>query len=220
MERRVRLSPVTVLAFAAVVAAGGGLAIAATSTSGTVIHGCVNKSTGLLRVHGRHQHCTRKESKLDFNKQGVPGRPGAAVVLRARGSGDVVTQSCTGTSCTPLSPQTYPVTPASWTQGATEDDQVFGEATVTSSGAACSTFPTSFGPTIAIVVDGKLVTSSTPLPGSSLAAGSSTITIPPGTIFEPGAATSHTLSVRISDSCNTGAHFTINSVKIDVAAMS
>jgi hypothetical protein len=221
MEGRVRLSPAAVLAVGAVVAAGGGFAIAATS-SGTVVHGCVNKQTGLLRVLKGHQHCTRHESKLDLNKQGVPGRngaPGAAVVLRSRGSGDVVTQSCTASSCTPFSPQTYPMTPASWTQGATEDDQVFGEATITSSGAACSSsFPTGFGPSVAVVVDGKALTASTPFLTSS-GAGTSTVQIPLATMFEPGTATAHTLSARVSDNCNTGVHFTINSVKIDVAAM-
>lgn len=215
MIRRLRPTPGTVMGFIALALAGGGLAVAATSSSG-VVHACVNKQTGLLRVLHGHQRCRTAESKLNFNGQGPPG---AAIVLRVRGSSSVATQSCSGTSCTPFSPEAYPVSPTSWTQPANEDDQVFGEATITSTGAACSSgpFPTGFGPSVSVVVDGKLLTGA--FAAISVPAGTSTLQIAPGTLFEPGTRTHHTLSVRIADSCNTGTHYTVKAVKLDVVAM-
>jgi hypothetical protein len=213
--RRFRPSPGTVMGLIALVVAGGGLALAATSSSG-VVHGCVNKRSGVLRVLHGSQRCSKHESKLNFNKQGPPG---AAIVLRARGSSSVATQSCSGGSCTPFSPQVYPVSPVSWTQGGTEDDQLLGVATVTSTGAACASgpFPTGFGPSISVLVDGKVLTGSF----SAIAppAGTSTMQIPAATLFEPGVKTHHTISVRISDTCNTGTHYTVKAVKLDVVAM-
>ncbi len=66
---------------AALVLAGSGLAVAASSGGGAVIHGCVSKRTGALRVikpgaGGRAGRCVTGERPLSWNKQGPRGLPG------------------------------------------------------------------------------------------------------------------------------------------------
>jgi hypothetical protein len=55
--------------------AGGGYAIASTSNSSKVIHGCVQVHTRLLEVKAR---CTRGTQRLTWNQQGPQGIPGPA----------------------------------------------------------------------------------------------------------------------------------------------
>jgi hypothetical protein len=57
--------------------AGVGVGLAAATHSG-VIHGCVAKSDGALRiVHSSHE-CSSHEKSLSFNKQGPQGAPGGS----------------------------------------------------------------------------------------------------------------------------------------------
>jgi hypothetical protein len=214
MSKRFRPSAGTVLGFLALMAATGGLAVAVTS-SGNTIHGCVDKGTGILHVLHGHQHCTHSQRKLDFNKQGAPG---AAIVLRARGTSRVVTESCSGTSCTPYPAQTYPIAPTAWTQASNELDQLFGQATITSPSSSCAS-PVTVGPTIIVVDAGRSLASFFNFPAPAAGTTTTVSLFSPAVLFEPGATTRHALSVHIGDSCTTGAHYTIDSVKLDIVAM-
>jgi hypothetical protein len=68
----------------AVVAAGTGYAVAA--SQGHVIHGCVAKSNGALRVVGGSKDCGAHETPLSFNQTGPRGPRGAAGLQGAPGS--------------------------------------------------------------------------------------------------------------------------------------
>jgi hypothetical protein len=60
--------------------AGVGVGVAAASR-GSVIHGCVSKSDGALRIVGSVHDCRSREKALSFNKrgpQGARGAPGSA----------------------------------------------------------------------------------------------------------------------------------------------
>jgi hypothetical protein len=67
---------------AALLAASGGLAVAATS-SGPVIRACANKKTGALRLASR---CHRKERRVSWNQTGPAGPQGARGPTGTRGS--------------------------------------------------------------------------------------------------------------------------------------
>jgi hypothetical protein len=60
----------------AVLGAGAGVGLAATTQAG-VIHGCVAKSDGALRIVKSSNDCSSHERPLSFNKQGPQGEPGA-----------------------------------------------------------------------------------------------------------------------------------------------
>jgi hypothetical protein len=61
---------------ASITAAGVGIATAATHSK--VIHGCVSKSDGVLRVIHAGHHCRADESQLSFNAKGPRGLPGVS----------------------------------------------------------------------------------------------------------------------------------------------
>jgi hypothetical protein len=61
----------------ALVLAGGGFAVAAIPARDGVIHACLNKRSGALRVIDSARHCTRRERALNWNQQGKPGVAGA-----------------------------------------------------------------------------------------------------------------------------------------------
>jgi hypothetical protein len=108
-----------------------------------------------------------------------------------------------------------PLTDNTWVQTANEDDLVLGAITYQSP-SQCSTFYMPFLG-IYVYVDGRLSESSftdfAPLqPG-----GTTSFVIPIG--FASAVATPHTLTVRAWDSCNTGAHYTVTALKLDVAAI-
>jgi hypothetical protein len=75
-------SPSVLLAFAALLAACGGIAVAATS-SGQVIRACANKKTGALRLASK---CRRSERSVSWNKEGVPGPRGVTGATGAPGA--------------------------------------------------------------------------------------------------------------------------------------
>ena len=66
-------SPAMAIACAALLAATGGLAIAATSRSSPVIRACANKKTGALRLAIR---CKRNERRVSWNQIGPAGGKG------------------------------------------------------------------------------------------------------------------------------------------------
>jgi hypothetical protein len=61
------------VALATLLAATGGLAVAATSSS-PVMRACANKQTGALRLAGK---CRRSERSVSWNREGAQGPPGA-----------------------------------------------------------------------------------------------------------------------------------------------
>jgi Collagen triple helix repeat (20 copies) len=65
-----RGTPVVVVACVALLAAGGGYAIA---SGGGTIHGCAKKSNGALRLANK---CAKSERGITWNTQGPPGAPG------------------------------------------------------------------------------------------------------------------------------------------------
>jgi hypothetical protein len=70
------MNPVTIAAMATVVMAGvifGGVALATTSDSSDVIHGCVNKTTRVLRVANT---CKGDEIAITWNQHGPAGPAG------------------------------------------------------------------------------------------------------------------------------------------------
>jgi hypothetical protein len=74
-------SPTMAVAFAALLAASGGLAVAATSSS-PVIRACANKKTGALRLASK---CRRNERPVSWNQTGLTGAIGAAGATGAPG---------------------------------------------------------------------------------------------------------------------------------------
>lgn len=65
----------------------GGLAYAATSsTSSGTIHGCVNRSSGQLRVVSASAHCRRNEIKIWWNVKGPAGQRGRKGATGAAGA--------------------------------------------------------------------------------------------------------------------------------------
>lgn len=80
MLRRVRhllrsLIP-AVLVSAVTAIAVGGIALAASPNEPAVIHGCVNTTTGMLRVVGEDDGCRSTEMPISWNREGPPGAVG------------------------------------------------------------------------------------------------------------------------------------------------
>lgn len=63
---------------ALVFAMGGGAYAALAPVRNGIIHTCVARATGALRVVGAGGRCTRRERALAFNQRGPIGRPGPA----------------------------------------------------------------------------------------------------------------------------------------------
>ncbi len=90
-----------VLALVAVVAAGGGLAFAATTGVNT-LHACANKKTGALRLASK---CKKRERAVSWNIQGQRGFPGLRGSQGPRGStGPRGSQGAPGLPGTPGEP--------------------------------------------------------------------------------------------------------------------
>ena len=75
--RRHRPSPGTVLGFAALIVALGGVAFAAIPDSNGTIHGCYQKNSGNLRVVESASDCRNSELAITWNQQGPQGATGA-----------------------------------------------------------------------------------------------------------------------------------------------
>jgi hypothetical protein len=78
MTFKLRRARVWLIAPAAALAVGGGLAYATIPDSNDVIHGCYAKNNGALRVIDTGQACTSKETALDWNQTGPIGPQGPA----------------------------------------------------------------------------------------------------------------------------------------------
>src|SRR4051794_31640643 len=62
----------------AAIAAAGGAAWATIPDSGGVIHACFDSKSGNLRVLDAPSHsCTKFETSIDWNRQGLAGAPGS-----------------------------------------------------------------------------------------------------------------------------------------------
>ena len=75
-------SPAMAVAFAALLVACGGLAVAATSSKPALIRACANKKSGALRLASK---CRRGERSVSWNKEGIQGLPGATGATGATG---------------------------------------------------------------------------------------------------------------------------------------
>jgi hypothetical protein len=76
-NRRLSLSPATVLAFAALVFALGGFAAAAIPGSDGTIKACYLKKGGTLRVIDSAKRCAKGEKQLSWSQKGPAGPAGA-----------------------------------------------------------------------------------------------------------------------------------------------
>jgi hypothetical protein len=165
---------------------------------------------------------------------GAPGANGAVVILRARGGGTqlpAMSSSCGEIFCG----GSIPLNPDIWTQGAGEDDQFIGTATVQiPSEEACGAEESSTKKPDRIIliasVDGKIEGLSE-LEGQT---GATTVTadiafdlgiealegasegIGPGFLLGGEASQSHVVTVEGEDDCVTANHATVSSLSIDV----
>jgi hypothetical protein len=88
MNRRARQlvpSPAMAVAFAALLAACSGLAVAASSST-PVIHACANKKSGALRLAGKCRRSERATSWSQTGPQGLRGLPGTVGASGATGA--------------------------------------------------------------------------------------------------------------------------------------
>jgi len=178
--------------------------------------------------------------KGETGPQGAPGADGTTVVARIRSAGAVMTQSTDPKHATYTND---PLTGATWTQGAQELDQIMGEVEITMpTEATCGTGtggpPNGGTGVVLIYFNGSLVgearayavsTATTRLRqlkwGEQFVGGGGfSYLLEPAsflTAYEPGTPTGETLTAKIADDCGyenaqTGGHFTIDSIKIDV----
>jgi hypothetical protein len=195
-------------------------------------------------VHCASVGVTCKGTPGPAGPQGPAGTPGAAgvngatVILRARGGGVQLpgkSSSCGSLICG----ENIPLTPNIWTQGATEDNQFVGSATIqVPSETACGYEESSkLKPDQVILVaeiDGK-IEGLTEIEGGS---GETTVVAPivfdlgieslegasegigPGFFLGSGASQTHVLTVLGEDACATAAHAKVTSLAIDVLGTS
>jgi hypothetical protein len=155
-------------------------------------------------------------------KPGPPGADGTSVVARARSAGAVETSTTSFFSGGTPTYSDDPLNGGKWKQAAQELNELVGEVKITTPPLAeCSTPPAAPGPGVVkvqILLDGEL---SGEANGSNNTSPTLTFPIGPRWLFEPGIDTNHTLTAQIADDCgenggNTGAHFTVKSIAIDV----
>jgi hypothetical protein len=222
-----RPTPTSIIAVLALLVAFGGSAVAASHyiiTSTTQIKPNVLR---YLRGHTGARGQTGPSGETgEAGKEGSPGTEGGQgpsgtsetnVAARARSVAAVT--STTGT------PTPDPLKSGVWTQGAEELDQLAIQIEVTSPSEASCT-QNAEGNSIppvgraTIEVDGKAQTE-IDLPVSE---SETTDTVQGSSwLFEPAKSTSHTLTAAVSDRCgvgggNSGGHFKIDSISIDVLA--
>jgi hypothetical protein len=152
-------------------------------------------------------------------KPGEPGPPGASgttIVARARSAGAVTSATET--------PTADPLTGDVWTQGAEELDQLVLQFAVTMPAETECTHKVGQNGLLSYTGIATIRLDGTPRWKSYLSArASETTETIEGSIwlFEPGNVTSHTLTAEVTDECgagggNSGGHFKIDSISIDV----
>ena len=65
-----------ILGVAIVTVAGGASIVGAYNGGEDLIHACVNNSSGTIKIVAADEECSRGESPLDWNKQGIQGERG------------------------------------------------------------------------------------------------------------------------------------------------
>jgi len=155
---------------------------------------------------------------------GATGASGTTVVARARSAAAQATATAPEPS-NRLAIADDPLIGATWTQGASEIDQVIGRFTISEPPLSqCSGNGGASHAFIELQVDGTRIGSEGIRNNGVTSETTTTQTFASGRrrwLFAPGANTSHTLTAKIGDDCgyeggNTGGHFTINSIEVDV----
>jgi hypothetical protein len=199
----------------------GGVAFATIPDSTGTIHACAQKNSGNLRVVDQGA-CRGNETPLAWT-DGSRGSSG--VVARPRSASPVETTTDPGSLGDPSVGAVVPMNNSDWIQGPNETDHFAGEVSYTN--PDCPARPTTFQSAffVFVFVGDHLVASGVGITGPSgpgvKTAG--TVSIDEqlgGFLFEPGAATNRSLTVRAVDSCDGGKHVRIDSVKLNVEGIS
>jgi hypothetical protein len=202
--------------FVAGLVLSGGMALASIPDSGGVIHGCYlttgpPQARGALRVVDTDagQACVSGEIALTWNQTGPQGPvgptgatgpagptgpAGSSIIARLRDQVASAGVCCTVTRSTNLAP---------WTQGATSLELFRGLMTLQSTG--CHTLSGT------AYLDGSPFASFDGI----IVAGTTTINFPVTTLWEPGSAIQHTLSMNVTFNCND--QQAANTATVDVA---
>src|SRR4051794_10556231 len=156
----------------------GAVAFATTQTSTAVIHGCYSKKSGVLRRISSTGHCRSGEKTLKWNVQGIQGLPGTHGPDGTKGAdGTDGTNGTNGTtiqwrprvqtptavtltSGTAFVETPIPVTNSTWTQGATELEQIIGGTISITTPNSCndgSSYPTYPSVGLTVYVDGNAI---------------------------------------------------------------
>jgi hypothetical protein len=245
MRRLSPPSPSTAISLLALFVALGGTGYAVIKSSTVpdkngVFHGCVNKSSGALRIVEQAGSCKKKtkrhaaELEVRWSEQGPKGATGAAGAAGkdgtngaagANGTTIVARPRSTGPVTTTSSPQGVPMTSATWAQAVGEVNQFVGSITFHAPAASNCTYqltPGSFfvgSLTVSVKIDGTAI-GGTFLQSADGADHTTTLSLAP--LLEPASATNRTLSVEVSDNCGTNGggasseRFRIDSVSVDV----
>ena len=214
-NRHRRPSPGTAFGFAALMIALGGAAFAAIPDSGGMIHGCYLKNNGNLRVVDAAGDCKPSERPVSW-RAGAPA--GSGIVARA-------TSTAPASSNSPQFPSPsfedlveagaeIPLTGGAWTQRPDETNTFFGTIHYTPP-AACDWFGAPGQLLVGLFADGEFVG----LASSNRISGSSApfrTTSDAAYLYEPGAATERSLTVKAADTCQDGNHFRVDSVRVSV----
>ena len=169
--------------------------------------------------------CPTGMTALTWNQKGVPGPSGTTIDARPRATAPLQI---------PLALLfqdvwvTVPMTPSSWSQAANEVQQPYGQISFTSP-ATCTTPPNGPSPgdpvtpqvTEQVSIDGQGV-SVVSFPGTLGQRTTKNVTFQNQQLFlfEPGAVTTHTVSVQVHQNCAAAnEHITLNGFAIDIAGM-
>ena len=155
---------------------------------------------------------------------GEAGASGITIVARVRSAAPQATPTAPEAS-KKLAIADDPLTGATWTQGASEVDRLIGRVTISEPPLSqCSNNGGASDAFVELQLDGTRIGGGGIRNNGVNSETTTTRTIDwegKGWLFEPSGNTSHTLTAKISDDCgfeggNTGGHFTINSIEIDV----
>jgi hypothetical protein len=224
--RKHRPAPGTAFGFSALMVALGGVAFATIPDSNGTIHACAQKKGGNLRVVDQGA-CRDNELPLAW-ADGSRGSGG--VVARARSTSAIDTTTVDEGRGQPSVGTVVPMDGSTWVQRANETDHFFGEVSYTNPDCppVVSSGQSRFD--VFVFVDDDLVASGGTVAGDTGTTVSSSGTVPInpamtggsifGFLFEPGAATNRSLTVRATDNCGQGKHVRVESVKVNIEGVS